>query len=126
MTVAVNKPSILVVDDSPTIQNILGTMLRQNGFNVLLASDGVAGLEVLSCNHVDLVLTDLNMPRMDGLTLLKKIRENKKSAALPVIMLSTEGHQTDIDRALNMGATKYLIKPVQPGVLAGAINELLN
>lgn len=125
MMVAVNKPSILVVDDSPTIQNILGTILRQNGFNVLLAGDGVAGLDVLSSNHVDLVLTDLNMPRMDGLTLLKKIRENEKNASLPVIMLSTECNQTDIDKAMGMGATKYLVKPVQPSVLASAINELL-
>ena len=126
MTETVNRPSILVVDDSQTIQQILGTMLRQNGFNVLFAGDGVAGLEVLSLKHVDLVLTDLNMPRMDGLTLLKKIRENKKIAALPVIMLSTECNQTDIDKAMNMGATKYLIKPVQSNVLVAAVTELLN
>lgn len=91
-----------------------------------MASDGVDGLEVISHKHVDLVLTDLNMPRMDGLTLLKKIRENQKNSAMPVIMLSTECDQSDIDRAMSLGATKYLIKPVQPSVLAEAINELLN
>lgn len=120
------KSRILVVDDSPTIQNLLRMVLRQNGYEVATASDGVEGLKKMEGQDVDLVISDLNMPRMDGITFIKKIRESKTTPLIPVILLSTEQDQRDIDKAIRSGASRYLVKPVQPAVLIAEIKKLLN
>lgn len=119
------KSRILVVDDSLTIQNLLSMVLRQNGYEVITAGDGLEGLKQLACQSVDLVISDLNMPRMDGLSFIKKIRENETTKEIPVILLSTEKEPKDIDSAIAMGASRYLVKPVLPAVLATEIKKLL-
>ncbi|ADK85382.1 response regulator receiver protein [Desulfarculus baarsii DSM 2075] len=119
------KHRILVVDDSLTIRNLLSMVLRQNGHDVVTAGDGFEGLQQLAAHRVDLIISDLNMPRMDGLSFIKKIRQNDSTSAIPVILLSTEKASRDIDNAMDAGASKYLVKPVLPAVLAAEVKKLL-
>ena len=119
-------PNILLVEDSPTIRNLLRLMLKQHGFTVSTAGDGLEGLEVLSRNHIDLVITDVNMPRMDGFTLIARIRAQPAHARLPIIVLSTEGASQDRRKGRDAGADLYLTKPVAPEVLVKHVRELLD
>lgn len=82
-------PKILVVDDSPVVKKIVTTTLVKKGFDVKEAIDGVAALEILLSEKIDLVITDLNMPKMDGLQLTREIRKNPMYKRIPVIMLTT-------------------------------------
>jgi len=119
------KHRILVVDDSLTIRNLLSMVLRQNGHDVVTAGDGVEGLQQLAAHRVDLVISDLNMPRMDGLSFIKKVKENDATNGIPVILLSTEQDPKDVANAMVVGASKYLVKPVLPAVLAAEVKKLL-
>lgn len=117
--------SIMLVEDSPVILNLLSMMLRQQGYSVDTARDGVEALEKLRKSPVDLVITDVNMPRMDGFKLIAKLRAGDNHPKVPIIVLSTEGEEYDRISGLNAGADLYLIKPVQPLELVEAINRLL-
>ncbi len=117
--------NILLVEDSPTIRNLLRLMLKQHGFTVSTACDGLEGLEVLSQNQVDLVITDVNMPRMDGFTFISRIRAQPAYTRLPIIVLSTESASRDRQEGVNLGADLYLTKPVPPQVLVAEVEKLL-
>jgi two-component system chemotaxis response regulator CheY len=117
--------SILLVDDSPTIRDLLRIGLGQQGFAVITASDGLEGLERLSHNPVDLVIADVNMPRMDGINFIISLRKKKAWARLPVIVLSTEKGPQDRQQAAEAGADLYLTKPISPLQLGGHVKRLL-
>ncbi len=117
--------NILLVEDSPTIRNLLRLMLKQHGFTVSTAGDGLEGLEVLSRTQVDLVITDVNMPRMDGFTFITRIRAQAAHANLPIIVLSTESTSRNRQEGINLGANLYLTKPVPPQVLVEEVEKLL-
>ena len=117
---------ILVVEDSPTILNLLGMVLRQQGFQIHTAGDGVEALEKLSQESVDLIITDVNMPRMDGFTLIRRVRAQQSLANLPIIVLSTEREDRDLEQGAMVGANLYLTKPVKPEVLVEHVQSLLN
>jgi two-component system chemotaxis response regulator CheY len=105
---------VLVVDDSAAIRKILQRVLRQTGMairNILEAGDGQEALEVLRRQKLDLVLTDINMPRMDGLQLLAAIKAAPEWRALPVIMITTEGGEAKVGEAVRLGAAGYVRKP---------------
>ena len=117
---------ILIVDDSKTIRNLISFVLKKEGFKVTTAEDGLDGLEKLySSDSIDMIISDINMPRMDGYTFMKTVREQEVYNAVPIIVLSTEGNETDIKQAMELGANKYIIKPVKPDVLMAGIRSLL-
>lgn len=107
-------PDLLIVDDSLAIRKILQRTLRQAGFalgTVYEAGDGKEALEVLRSHKVNLVLTDVNMPNMDGLQFLGEVKANDATRDLPVFVVSTEGGQSKVIEAVRLGASGYLRKP---------------
>ena len=108
------KLNILVVDDSAAIRKILVRVLSQAELpinQIHEANDGVEALNVLGTQDVNLVLSDVNMPNMDGLELLTKVRANASWAKMPVIMITTEGSQAKVLDAVRLGANGYVRKP---------------
>ena len=117
--------TILVLEDSPTTLQFLALSLLQHGFKVLTAPDGVEGLLKLANNTVDLVVTDINMPRMDGLSFIRKVRSSPEYAKLPILIVSTENEGKDLRRADEAGADAYLVKPVSAQQLVEEVERLL-
>ena len=114
------KPRILVVDDSPTMRQLLGLALRKLGAEIVQASDGMDAMRKLLGDRFDLALVDINMPVMDGLKLIQLVRAEDALQRLPIVVITTEGAEEDRARALALGADEDLTKPVQAGrVLAG-------
>ena len=105
-----NKKTILVVEDEATLQKALNDVLVQEGYNVLSALDGLKGLELAKNGKPDLILLDIILPKIDGFEILKKIKEDQKTSAIPVIILTNLGDINDIQKALDLGATTYLVK----------------
>ncbi len=117
---------ILVVDDSKTIRNLLAFVMKAEGFKVTTAEDGLDGLEKLyNGAAVDLIITDVNMPRMDGFTFIKTLREQDVYQDTPIIVLSTEGQEKDIQAGMSFGANLYMVKPAQPEKMVRNIKMLL-
>jgi two-component system chemotaxis response regulator CheY len=105
---------VLIVDDSAAIRKILQRVLRQADVplgEVYEAADGVDALKVLDTQKVSLILADINMPNMDGLQLLRKLKEDEQWKNLPVIMVTTEGGQAKVLAAAELGAAGYIRKP---------------
>lgn len=102
---------VMVVDDSATIRRFVMYALRARGLQVITAEDGQEALETLARTSVDLVITDLNMPKLDGFGLVQAIREDGDFGSLPVIILSSLSDDEDVNRGMNLGATAYLTKP---------------
>jgi len=122
----IKMPSILVVDDSKTIRNLLGYILTSKGFIVDKAPDGLIALEMIFTGNYDLVITDINMPRMDGLKLITSIREEDSYKFLPIIVLTTESKEEDRRLGIKAGANIYLVKPSDPETLVANVNMLLS
>ncbi|SDN60557.1 two-component system, chemotaxis family, response regulator CheY [Desulfonauticus submarinus] len=117
---------ILVVDDSKTVRNLVAFIIKKEGFKISTAEDGLDGLEKLYSNpDISLIVCDVNMPRMDGFTFIKTVREQEMYRDLPIIVLSTEGQEKDIHKALGLGANLYMVKPAQPEKLVRNIKMLL-
>lgn len=117
--------TILAVDDSKAVRNLIESVLRSEQYAVLTAADGLEAMEVLERKPCDLVVLDINMPRLDGLALLKAIRERAEWAKLPILMLSTEGQDSDRSKALALGASDYMTKPFKPAQLLERVAALL-
>ncbi|WP_320170589.1 response regulator [Maridesulfovibrio sp.] len=117
---------ILIVDDSKTVRNLVAFIMKKEGFKVTTAEDGLDGLEKLySLDHVDLIISDVNMPRMDGFTYIRTVREQDAYKDIPIIVLSTEGQEKDIQTGLSLGANLYMVKPAQPEKMVKNIKMLL-
>lgn len=116
---------ILVVDDEPHIRRVLSSILAGQGFDVITASDGLQGLEMMEASDVDLVILDLMMPGANGLEILSKIRTTPGKTETPVIILTAKGQDTDRDAALAGGANDFLTKPFSPKKLIARIHEIL-
>lgn len=115
---------ILLVDDSRTIRNIQKNVLKELGHTDLLeAEDGAKGLTVFAENKVDLILVDWNMPHMDGISMVKKIRETNKD--IPIIMCTTEAEKTRVLEAIKAGVNNYIVKPFTVDSLGEKINQTL-
>jgi len=109
--------NILIVDDSVAMRMLLQRALRQTNLpleRVFEAGDGCAALEILKKETVSIILTDINMPRMDGLQLLAELKANDQWKQVPVVMISTEGSQTKVMEALRLGAKGFIRKPFVP------------
>jgi len=105
---------VLVVDDSAAIRKILQRVLAQTELplgTILEAGDGLEAIERLKANNIGLVLSDINMPNMDGIELLRKMRQNPQWKSIPVVMITTEGSQQKVMEAVDLGAAGYVRKP---------------
>jgi two-component system chemotaxis response regulator CheY len=119
---------ILVVDDSPTLVKFVSYSLKSSGYEVVGACDGMDALEKMSNleSDIDLVITDLNMPNVDGYELIATLRKNDKFAATPIIILSSEEGEEDKQKGQVAGATSYLVKPFKSSVLLAEVARLLD
>ena len=116
----------LVVDDSPTMRRIVINALKTFGYSeVVEANDGNEALEQLAKEKVDFVITDWNMPNMNGLELTKAIRGDAKTANLPILMVTTRGLKQDIIEALKARVNNYVVKPFTPQVLKEKMDAIL-
>ncbi len=118
---------ILVVDDSSTMRRIIKNTLGRLGHkDVLEAEDGAVGWKVMTENDdIDILITDWNMPEMNGLELVQKVREQDKYEDLPIIMVTTEGGKTEVITALKAGVNNYIVKPFTPQVLQEKLEAVL-
>jgi two-component system chemotaxis response regulator CheY len=117
---------ILVVDDSPTVRQQVNNALSGTGFPLLEAGDGVEGLsKIEGDSEIGLVILDVNMPRMNGLEMLEAMKQGGKNAQVHVIMLTSEGQQSLIERAKKAGAKGWIVKPFKPELLMAAVKKLL-
>ena len=116
---------VMVVDDSFMVRQQVGKALKGAGFEVVEAGDGQDALEKLGVNPgVALVVCDVNMPRMSGIEFLERLREDQSQAALPVVMLTTEGQNDIIQRAKALGAKGWITKPFKADLLIAAAKKL--
>ena len=116
----------LVVEDSPMMRQLLVFALaRIKKLSVIEAEDGVDGLRKLAQNRFDLVITDINMPIMDGLKLVKRIRTDDVHKDVPIIIITTEGSSEDRQRAMTLGANAYITKPIQAPQVIAQVKDLL-
>ncbi|MFP4368223.1 MAG: response regulator [Candidatus Kapaibacterium sp.] len=103
--------TILVAEDSASVRKFITLALKIKGMKVITAVDGMEALELLPKERIDLLITDLNMPNIDGLRLIKAIRSDAQYSALPIIVLSSLSKAEDVDAGIKAGANSYLIKP---------------
>ncbi len=115
----------LVVDDSAAMRRQLRQSLERAGLEVEEAADGAEAFRKLRGTRADVILTDINMPVLDGLKLIALVRSGGDHQRTPIVVISTEGAQADIDRARGLGANAYLVKPIQSGQLVELVKELL-
>lgn len=121
------RARILVVDDSPMMRQFVIFALQQlPGVSVDQAGDGVTALKMLSADKYDLLMTDINMPMMDGLKLVSLIRNDAAYNRMPIVMITTEGSEVTRDKVLKLGVSEFLTKPLQTKQLVDAVRNLLN
>ncbi len=118
------KKKILTVDDSRTMREMVSFTLKGAGYEVLEAGDGQQGLNVVTANKVDLVIADLNMPVMDGLTMIRKLRANPAHRTLPILMLTTESDEKKKAEGRAAGATGWIVKPFNPDKLISVVQKV--
>lgn len=117
--------SILVVDDEPMARNLLRLMLVREGFDVLEAVDGNDALKVLGQHHPDLIVLDVMMPGLDGISLCESLRLRPDTKTLPIIMLSARTDARSIQQGIESGASRYLSKPISAEILTSHVRDLL-
>jgi two-component system chemotaxis response regulator CheY len=116
---------ILIVDDSETVRQVLQLALGNSGYQVVEAEDGFDALTKLSGAQVDMLITDLNMPNMDGLELIKKVREEGKHRFTPIVMLTTESSEEKKKAGREAGASGWIVKPFKPEQLLKVVKMVL-
>ena len=116
---------ILAIDDSPTMRGLVAAALEPSGFDLHLAEDGLAGLDILDKADPHLVITDINMPRLDGFGVIEGVRASASHASVPILVLTTESGSDLKDRARRAGATGWIVKPFDDSRLIQTINRVL-
>lgn len=117
--------TILIVDDSVSIRQSIRFVLEQAGYAVVEAADGLDALAKLEDQKVELIITDVNMPNMDGLTLVKKIRETGSHKFVPILVLTTESQGSVVEEGKKAGATGWIVKPFNNDKLLDTIKKIL-
>jgi two-component system chemotaxis response regulator CheY len=120
-------PRILIVEDSATMRSLIAASLEglEAAVKIVEAESGFEALRFLPREDFDLVITDINMPDINGLELVSFIRNNERYASLPLVIVSTEGSDRDRDKGLRLGADAYLVKPFDPDALRQVVADLL-
>lgn len=117
---------VLVVDDSSTMRRIIRNTLSKVGFNnVVEAENGIDALSKMRENAIGLILTDWNMPEMDGLTFVKSVRGSDTFKNIPIIMVTTEAAKTEVVEALKQGVNDYIVKPFTPEALKEKVEKII-
>jgi two-component system chemotaxis response regulator CheY len=116
--------TVLTIDDSRTMRDMLMLTLSKAGYRVLQAEDGLHGLEVLRYAMPDVIITDINMPRMDGFGFIENVRGDGSYRAIPILVLTTESDTAKKERARRAGATGWIVKPFDPAKLVEAIRRV--
>lgn len=116
--------TVLTVDDSRTMRDMLRLALTSVGYTVLQAEDGIHGLEVLADATPDVIITDINMPRLDGFGFIAGVRESGRHRAVPILVLTTESDPEKKMRARSAGATGWIVKPFDPAKLVDAVRRV--
>lgn len=119
------EKTVLAIDDSASIRQMVSFTLKSSGYSVIEAVDGVDGLDKARNKTVNLVLTDQNMPRMDGLTLIKSLRGMTQYKSVPILMLTTESSDTMKAQGRAAGATGWLVKPFDPQKLIEVVKKVI-
>ncbi len=118
---------VLVVDDFATMRRIVKGVLKQLGFkDIIEADDGTTALNELKKEDVGLIVSDWNMPKMTGLELLKKVREDEKLKSIPFIMVTAEGQKENVIEAVKAGVSNYIVKPFTPETLSEKLEKVFN
>jgi CheY-like chemotaxis protein/chemotaxis signal transduction protein len=117
---------ILIVDDSPSVRRVVGNMLKQHGWEVQIARDGVEALEMISRETPAAVLLDIEMPRMDGYELIATVRSQEQYRTLPLVILTSRAAAKHQQRAMQLGANAYVVKPYQDDDLLKTLNSLVH
>ncbi len=120
-----SQPTILVIDDSVTVRKVTSRFLERQGYNVMLAKDGVDAIEILQEATPDLMLLDIEMPRMDGFEVAVQVRHNSRLKDIPIIMITSRTGEKHRERALDIGVNDYMGKPFQENELLNKIQLLL-
>jgi chemosensory pili system protein ChpA (sensor histidine kinase/response regulator) len=120
------RPLVMIVDDSLTVRKITSRLLAREGFDVLTAKDGVDALQVLSEHHPDVILLDIEMPRMDGFEFTKTIKGDPKNAHIPIIMITSRTAEKHRNHAAELGVDLYLGKPYQEDELLRHLRDMLS
>ena len=117
----------LVIDDSPTLRKMVAFTLKKlyKIPKIYQAGDGLEALDVLANNEIDFIICDINMPNMNGLEFLFRIKKNEEFKNIPIVMLTTEGRDEDINRAKSIGADGYAVKPFKPESLQKELEPAL-
>ncbi len=119
------EKTVLIVDDSASLRQLVVLALKGSGFRVVEATDGVDGLAKLDGGRVHLIISDVNMPNMDGLTFLKEVKKRPDTRFTPVIMLTTESAADKKEEGRAAGAKAWVVKPFQPQQMLAAVNKLI-
>ena len=118
--------TILIVDDSSSLRTVVKLALNRAGYDVLEANDGVEGLEQLDkAGKVNLIVSDVNMPRMDGITFVTQVKQHPRHKFVPVVMLTTEGQDAKKEQGRAAGAKAWIVKPFNPPQLLDAVSKLI-
>jgi two-component system, chemotaxis family, chemotaxis protein CheY len=117
--------SILIVDDSTSMRQSVRFILEQGGYEVTEASDGLVGFALQSAKKFNLILTDVNMPNMDGLTMLRKIRNESDNRFVPILVLTTESQGRVVEEGKNAGATGWIVKPFTNDALLSTVKKVI-
>lgn len=119
----VDKKKILIVDDEPQLAGFVKMRLEANNYDVILASDGLEGLKKVQEEKPDIILLDIQMPNLNGFSMLTRLRDNSETRSVPVIMLTAKDAPENIARALEIGANDYIVKPFDSKVLLEKIKK---
>ncbi|PSU47527.1 two-component system response regulator [Photobacterium frigidiphilum] len=117
--------TILILDDSAPIRQVVGIALRGAGYQVIEAKDGIDGIEKLNGQKLNLIITDVNMPRMDGITFVKEVKKMPRYKFTPIIILTTESQDNKKQEGRAAGAKAWVVKPFQPPQLLNAVAKLI-
>ena len=115
----------LVIEDDPSVARSLGCVLESEGYEVIIAANGVQGLLSAQSEHPDLVILDVMLPGLDGFEVCYRLRDDPQTAELPILMLSAKGREVDKLTAQKVGADMYLVKPVGPAEVLAKVESLL-
>ena len=119
------NPQFLIVDDFSTMRRIIRGLLKEAGYvDADEAEDGQVAFQKLQLGHFDCVITDINMPNMNGFELLEAIKEDEKLKSIPVLMITAEASKDDVLKAAKLGASAYIVKPFSKAVLEDKIHKL--
>ena len=117
--------TIMTVDDSASLRQMVGFVLRDAGYEVVEAVDGLDGLSKLKNRELDLILSDINMPRMDGLEFTRQVRAIAQYKFVPIVLLTTESHAEKKQQGKAAGATAWIVKPFSPNQLLAVVKKVM-